>query len=109
MLLAALAVPALAEEDVLGQMDRQVAALVRRVGPSVVSVRVGPGRSRAVTPRRQRGRAGTESLQPGAPASIRLTATCDELGESVLPLQYQPARLAMFGGGPAMALFQSTR
>ena len=42
--LALLALPAHAQTDVLGQMDRQVVEIVNRVKPSVVSVRAGGSR-----------------------------------------------------------------
>ena len=43
--LALLSVPALADENLMERMDKQVTDIVRRVTPSVVSVRVGPRRS----------------------------------------------------------------
>lgn len=51
-----LAVPAGAQDNLLDQMDQQVKAIVRRVTPSVVSVRVGP---------RSVGKAGSRPLRRG--------------------------------------------
>ena len=49
--LVALALPAHAQTDVLGQMDRQVVEIVNRVKPSVVSVRVsGPRKEQSTRP-----------------------------------------------------------
>jgi S1-C subfamily serine protease len=112
MVLAALAVPAWAQEDVLGQMDRQVAAIVRRVGPSVVSIRVGPrGVPRPAAPGRRGGRAGSGlSLLPVSPATTLFAGNDDNAGGwMTAALGCEPSRMAMLGGPQAMALFQSAR
>jgi S1-C subfamily serine protease len=96
LLLVVLALPARAQEDVLGQMDRQVAAIVERVKPSVVSVRTGK-RSSLPAP---------ETVKPKSGKSVREPMDLfkpSAWGLGVFPVKHTGDRAAALLLGGALA------
>lgn len=115
LVLVALALPVRAQEDVLGQMDRQVAAILERVKPSVVSVRAGSRAKRPGGPEKPKPKAEKNAFLSGfnvfeaaltGPAVSDLFVTGDEAPTAAFDFRGGPEAVFNFQQGPDASLFE---